>query len=328
MDVELILKRLESYGLVRLNKITGDYYSVYCPFHSDGNERRPSCGVRLTDQFCNGQHYPEGWWHCFTCGAAKTMKEAVEEILSVHQVSQEVKDEFASMIDDSIDIDEQSLISPGVIKAINAKLALNNVKSRLNKNVDFIPDSELEQYRVTLPYLYERKLTDEIIEKYDVGIDMHYVPEGGKKEIPCVTFPVRDRKGNILFIVRRAIPIKRFYMPSHIEKPVYGIYELPENSTSVVIVESCFNALTSVRYGRPAVALLGTGTPYQIEQLKRLGVREFILGFDPDEAGRRATKKLKRALKDVAFVWSFSGIPEGKDINDLSEEEFNSLELE
>lgn len=138
---------------------------------------------------------------------------------------------------------------------------------------------------------------------------------------------MRDIKGRSLFIVRRAISIKRFYIPNDIQKPVYGIYELPRGCQSVVIVESCFNALTSVRYGKPAVALLGTGTPYQIEQLKRLGVREFILGFDPDEAGERATRRLKKALKSVALVWQFEGIPEGKDINDLSEEEFNSLEL-
>ena len=61
--------------------------------------------------------------------------------------------------------------------------------------------------------------------------------------------------------------------------------------------------------------------------MTQLGVNEFILGFDPDDAGRRATEKLKKALRSVAIVWSFDGIPEGKDINDLTEDEFNQLEL-
>lgn len=73
--------------------------------------------------------------------------------------------------------------------------------------------------------------------------------------------------------------------------------------------------------------MLGTGNSYQIQQLQELGVHEFILAFDPDEAGRRATAKLKRALKSVAIVWEFEGIPIGKDINNLSLEEFNALTL-
>ena len=30
---------------------------VSCPFHKDGQERKPSCGIRKED----------GWLHCFTC---------------------------------------------------------------------------------------------------------------------------------------------------------------------------------------------------------------------------------------------------------------------
>ena len=108
---------------------------------------------------------------------------------------------------------------------------------------------------------------------------------------------------------------------------MYGIYELPKDCKSVVVCESCFNALTSWRYGRPAVALLGTGNPYQIQQLKQLGVREFILALDPDDAGQRGTEKLKKALRSVAIVYTVSGIPAGKDLNDLTEEEYNQLQL-
>ena len=30
---------------------------VSCPFHKEGQERKPSCGIRKED----------GWLHCFTC---------------------------------------------------------------------------------------------------------------------------------------------------------------------------------------------------------------------------------------------------------------------
>lgn len=328
MDVVRILERLESLNLVRLNKIAGDYYSVYCPFHSNGQERRPSCGVLIHEQYRNGQLYPEGWWHCFTCGIAKSMKQAVEEILSLHPVSSDISEELNRLIGDDLTVESSHLVSPKEVDSIISRFALKNIQQVSNKKVTYISEEELASYRYVVPYMYERKLTDQIINKYDIGVDMHFIPYGGKKEVPCITFPVRDKNGNVLFILRRAISSKRFFIPDDVQKPVYGIYELPKGINTVVVCESCFNALTSVRYGKPAVALLGTGTPYQIEQLKRLGVSNFILALDPDEGGRRGTARLRKALKSCAVVWSYVGIPEGKDVNDLTEDEFNNLELE
>lgn len=328
MDVVRILERLESLNLVRLNKIAGDYYSVYCPFHSNGQERRPSCGVLIHEQYRNGQLYPEGWWHCFTCGIAKSMKQAVEDILSSHPVSSDIREELNRLIGDDLAVESSHLVSSKEVDSIISRFAIKNIHQMSNKKVTYISEEELASYRYVVPYMYERKLTDQIINKYDIGVDMHFIPYGGKKEVPCITFPVRDKNGNVLFILRRAISSKRFFIPDDVQKPVYGIYELPKGINTVVVCESCFNALTSVRYGKPAVALLGTGTPYQIEQLKRLGVSNFILALDPDEGGRRGTVRLRKALKSCAVVWSYVGIPEGKDVNDLTEEEFNNLELE
>lgn len=328
MDVVRILERLESLNLVRLNKIAGDYYSVYCPFHSNGQERRPSCGVLIHEQYRNGQLYPEGWWHCFTCGIAKSMKQAVEDILSSHPVGSDIREELNRLIGDDLAVESSHLVSSKEVDSIISRFAIKNIHQMSNKKVTYICEEELASYRYVVPYMYERKLTDQIINKYDIGVDMHFIPYGGKKEVPCITFPVRDKNGKVLFILRRAISSKRFFIPDDVQKPVYGIYELPKGINTVVVCESCFNALTSVRYGKPAVALLGTGTPYQIEQLKRLGVSNFILALDPDEGGRSGTVRLRKALKSCAVVWSYVGIPEGKDVNDLTEEEFNSLELE
>ncbi len=327
MDVAEFLKYAESHGLVRLNKIVGDYYSMYCPFHSDGRENRPSSGMLLHDQYRNGQLYPEGFFHCFTCGKALTPDKFLRELLKVHTVTEDVRNQLQEMVGEVVPKESGRIFSESFIKAAQDKFALNMIKSKIKPDIEYVSEEELAQYRYTVPYMYERKLTDDLIETFDVGVDMHYLPRGGKKEIPCITFPVRNEKGNTLFIVRRSIQGKRFFMPSDIQKPVYGLYELPKGCKSVVVVESCLNAITSTRYGRPAVALLGTGTSYQITQLKRLGVTEFIFGFDPDDAGDRATRKLSSDLRDVAICWRFEGIPAGKDINDLTEEEFKNLTL-
>jgi len=77
-------------------------------------------------------------------------------------------------------------------------------------------------------------------------------------------------------------------------------------------------------YGYNAVALLGTGNSYQMDQLRRLGCSEFVICMDGDEAGRKATEKLRNQLKSVAIVWSIS-MPAGKDLNDCSKQEFDQL---
>ena len=333
-DINEILKEMESQSLIRLGKQSGDYMMIHCPAHSDGNEKHPSCGVLLKEQFRNGKRYPAGLFHCFSCGFAKRLPNALDIILKNKSVSQTgaewLREHFPDFEIDgqySASDDSDSLIPSGMIAGLNTKYAVDYIFSLTQPKPDYVPESELATYRYTVPYMYERKLTDELIEKFDIGFDGKWIPKGKTKPVPCITFPVRDRNGNTLFLCRRSIKGKMFNYPEGVTKPVYGIYELPKDCKSVVICESCFNALTSWRYGRPAVALLGTGNPYQIQQLKELGVREFILALDPDDAGRKGTVKLKSALRSVALVWEFTGIPEGKDINDLTEEEFNALEM-
>lgn len=330
IDVESIIHRLESEGLLRTHKISGDYYTIYCPFHNDGHESRPSCGILLVDQVKNGTKYPAGFTHCFTCGFARSLPDMITELLKIHNISgsgfEWLKENVPGF--DGFDVDFEPLLPKDTIMDLNAKYAVDYVYSLSNKpKYNFVSEEELESYRLVVDYMYERKLTDELIEKFDVGFDPNFIPKGRKKAIPCITFPVRDKDGNTLFICRRSIVGKFFNYPENVTKPVYGLYELPEHCQSVVICESCINALTSWRYGRPAVALLGTSNDYQIKQLKMLGAKEFILALDPDEAGERATRKLQRALKDSAIVWRFEGIPEGKDLNDLTKEEFDNLEI-
>lgn len=331
-DVMDVLKMLESNGLLRLSKRTGSYMQVYCPIHADGNERKPSCGVLLVDEVRNGRKYPAGFFHCFSCGFAKKLPDAISEILKGKSMSQSgldwLKENVPSFSGYDSDFDIDYLIPTSTMQTVLSKFAVDYVISKTKPVTHYVSEEELARYRYTVPYMYERKLTDELIEKFDIGFDGNWIPEGKTKPIPCITFPVRDKNGNTLFLCRRSIKGKLFNYPKGVTKPVYGLYELPKDVKSVVICESCFNALTSWRYGRPAVALLGTGNPYQIQQLKELGVSEFILALDPDDAGRRGTERLKNALRSSALVYEFVGIPSGKDINDLTEDEFNALDIE
>lgn len=330
LDMPIILDKLEAFGLLRQSKQVGNYMQIYCPFHNDGNEKKPSCGVLLTDEMRGGRLYPAGFTHCFSCGFAKPIEQTVNELLKIHHIEKSAVEWLTENIPGyEYEAGEADMLLPsGMFEGLVNRYAVDYISSFKSAQIPYVTEEELAKYRFTVPYMYERKLTDELIIKFDIGYDANWIPPGRKKPVPCITFPVRDRSGKTLFFCRRSIQGKLFNYPQGVTKPVYGLYELPKDIKSVVICESCFNALTSWRYGRPAVALLGTGNSYQIQQLKELGVKEFILGFDPDEAGQKATVKLKKALHNVAIVWQFTGIPLGKDINDLTEEEFNALDLE
>ena len=326
MDVELILNKLETSQLIRTKKQVGNYMTCYCPFHNNGQERKPSCGVLLTEENKGGSYYPAGWWHCFSCGAAYNMVEAIDIILKNHSINQSGLDWLKANIPEFADESEFEFLLPKeLVSSIESKYSLEYIKSATGNTAQYISEEELASYRYTVPYMYERKLTDEIIAKFDVGFDAHFKSsKASKRETPCITFPVRDINGNTLFIYRRSISTKFFSMPQDIIKPVYGIDMIPKDCKSVIICESIINCLTCWVYGFVAVALLGTGNSYQIQQLKSLGVNEFVICLDGDDAGKRGTNKLYQQLHQVALVWRMHML-DGEDVNSISKEQFLQL---
>lgn len=325
MDVVLILEKLQALGFIRLNKPINKYYSIYCPIHNDGNERKPSCGVLLQDEYRNGRRYVQGWTHCFTCGYAKTMPEFISDLLKMHSISKSGMDWLKENIPGfEAEAQFDYLIPKDLMQSLDNTFAIDYIQQHTNQQTTYVSEEELATYRYTVPYMYERKLTDAAIDKYDVGVDMNWVPPGRKRKVPCITFPVRDKSGQTLFICRRSIQGKLFALPTDISKPVYGLYELSPNAKSVIICESCINAITATIYGYDAVALLGTGTPYQMQQLRELGVSDFVICTDGDEAGKKAANRIKRSLSSVAMIWTVP-MPDGKDLNDLTKEEFDRL---
>ena len=306
--------QLEANGIKRFAEFKPGPRNIQfnCPVHAEGQERKPSCGISTV----NKEEVPAGTVHCFTCGYTATLEQMISHCFGK---------------DDEGAFGKEWLIKNFLTISIeNRKDIILDLKRGNNKNITkYISEEELESYRYYHPYMYKRRLTDEIIEQFDVGYDKHFelIDKFGKVKsiLRCLTFPVRDISGGTLFIARRSVDIKFFHYPEGVDKPVYGLYELPKDVNEVIICESILNALTCYTYGKPAVALLGLGTEYQYDQLRKLGCRKIITALDPDDAGQRATEKLKRALKGNKLVTSFI-LPEGRDINDLEKEEFENLQ--
>ena len=56
-------------GINRFEKMfdSGDDVMVCCPYHKDGQERRPSAGIRKSD----------GMFHCLACGETHSLPEVI-----------------------------------------------------------------------------------------------------------------------------------------------------------------------------------------------------------------------------------------------------------
>lgn len=81
---------------------------------------------------------------------------------------------------------------------------------------------------------------------------------------------------------------------------------------------------TNFRY--PAVALLGTGSKQQYEILRNTPIHNYVLCLDGDDAGRKGTERFIKNMNSDVFI-SVKQIPQGKDVNDLTREQFDTLPM-
>ena len=295
---------LAQHGVDRFHQFrhNGENVQTSCPFHKNGQERKPSFGVNGEIDRC----------HCFSCSWSGTIEEMISELYGYQDEGKFGKRWLIKRFN-TVEIETR----PNIMEGFNARNNRNiNRLDNLNNNpIDntYISDEELDKYRYIHPYLYERGLTDEIIERFDIGYDRE------RKEI---TFPVRDIEGRCVFVAGRSTERKFFRLPKGMDKPIYCSHLFRYGTyTRAYITESFLNCLTCWKYDKPAMAMIGTGNRKQYEILNKLPVREYILAFDPDEAGRKATERFRKnvhgkIIKELVY-------PDNRDINDLQEEFLN-----
>lgn len=329
LDVLSELKsQLELNGIYRFatfRQIT-NHIQFNCPIHKGGQERKPSCGITTAQiRYSDGSVVEPGMVHCFTCGYTAPLNVMISDLFGKKDDGR-FGNEWLAKNFVTMEVEKRQPLN------LNLDRRKTSEATKIVKPTVYVSEEELDSYRYVHPYMQKRKLTDDVIELFDIGYDANFkinTSGGGTINYRCLTFPIKDENGNTLFIARRSVDTKFFHYPKDAIKPVYGIYELKKFygdnlPNTVIICESMINALTCWGYGRPAVALNGTGTPTQYKQLEKLPVRKYILGLDPDDAGNRGRLKLHNYFKNKRMITDFV-IPEGKDINDLTKDEFDNL---
>ncbi len=293
IDVLNTLKlELNNQGLDYLRDIkpNGENIQCTCPFHKNGQERKPSFGININN----------GKAHCFSCNWSGDITTMISELFGHHTDFGQYGLKWLVTNFNSTEIENRKPIMS----------FFNNSKKEEKDKI--ITEEELDKYRYIHPYMYERGLTDEIIEEFDIGYD---------KEKKCLTFPVKNYAGDVIMIATRSVEGKFFHIPQTKDKPIYCAEKFQLGSyKKCYITESFLNCLTLWKLGLPAVALMGTGSSSQIRMLQHLPVRKYILALDPDEAGRKGTQRLKKYLSEYKIVREIEYVDKNKDINDLQED--------
>lgn len=302
---------LMSNGIFLLNDIkpTGDNVMITCPVHKDGHEHKPSCGVSIVPKYQGNKIIEPGTVHCFTCGYTASL---------------------TSFISSCFGYNDGGIFGNKWIKAnYNTGLTVKTRKVELNlsrqvitpQELPNVPEEVLQGYRYTVGYMYNRGLTDDIIEQFDIGYD---------HKDDCITIPVPNLKGEVKWLQRRSIVGKKYYIPSGINKTDYllgasEVLKLKLYKQPVYIVESPFNMLTLWKLGLPAICIFGTGGGNQYKMLNKLPIRHYIIALDPDEAGKKGSRKLLHNLGKTKLLSKVNYI-DHRDINEL-DTEFNNLKI-
>ena len=326
--------RANDIQLIQKYKEGPTHIQICCPYHSNGQERRPSAGLRKED----------GMFHCFACGEVHSLQEVIsycfghtDDIVGKFGWQWLLKNFATVQVEERKDV-ELDFGRNNMGRSVGRCKDGDKEKSRIErvaKTNGYVPDKELYKYRYIHPYMYKRGLTDEIIELFDIGYDV---------STNCITFPIKDISGRCLFIARRSVVSKYFNYPEGVEKPLYGLYELYKDSSiglknskthilgvphsfpkEVIVCESMLDALSFWTVNKYAVALNGLGNELQFKQLRELPCRKIILATDSDERGMSARKRIRQNLQNKKIVTEYI-FPKGrKDANECTKEELKNL---
>jgi len=336
--IEDLRSDLRSNNILKLEdtKSTNNDLMCTCPHHANGQEHKPSCGVSLDVKVRNGKTYPAGTAHCFTCGYTADLFEFVAYCWGT--TDRNYGKRYVLRKYNTMDIAQRPDID------------LNFKRERIGASpYKYVDEFELDSYRYTSDYLYQRKFEDTTIEFYEYGLDIRN---------NAITLPVRDHKGGLVFIKKRYINpppgMDKYMNESGIPKQyiLYGFYQvlqlikainngtctnkkLEENyrKYGLFVTEGEFNASYLFQNGYPAVSLLGRilfedrskKRILQKELLLRYGIRDLVLWMDNDEPGKEAILSIyKQTSKQFrVLVPDFNQYPELNDANSFSPEQLD-----
>ena len=290
-DILFTLRKELNNGLLKdIGIENNNNVSITCIAHKGGRETHPSCSAFCKRDDKTGEY---GTVHCFTCGYTSGLPQFVADCFNqtIEYGEEWLIDRFGSLLSSG-----DEYLPP---------IEIDNLPKK-----EFLSPEILNQYMYYHPYMWQRGLSKEVVDRFAVGFD---------REREAITFPVWDESGNLVMITSRSVNSKYFHIEKNKDKPVYLLnYIIKHNIDTVYVCESQLDALRGWVLGLPCIALFGTGSKHQYDILNKSGIRVYNLVFDGDEAGRKGAKRFIQNIRDDVIVNEIR-LPEGEDLNSIDE---------
>lgn len=275
-----------------------DNIVVTCPnrHHKGGREHSAAMNIYVGAS----SKIPYGYCKCWACDFQCSFTNFVAECFECSEefAKNWLKDKFGK------------LSSSGIILCDDIVIKQNKMPVRL-------PLSYLDAFQDWHPYLAERKLSREVCELFKVKYD----PQTSQ-----IVFPCFDITGKIIMAPRRSIYNKTFYINKDQDKPVYCLdYIIKNNISTAMICEGPIDVLTCYTYGYPAIGTWGNPSPSQIDAINKSPIKVLYIAMDNDWAGQRMANVIKAGLDPRIIVKEVHWLPNRKDPNEHSYEEFQKV---
>lgn len=276
--------------------------TIHCPFHRD---RHPSA-----------RYYPDGGFHCFSCGAHARDRVDLLRQLRYSDLPYGLGRSFAKA-----ELDERGVVyieldhpcdrpeTPSVaIDAMTAfsKLAADHLAAdrdltnglRLTRGVQS-PAAlglGLSDPSLITPTAQSLQALGYAPDEISLGLEQAGLMRGPRYLLSrrIIIPEIREQKAHF-YQARLLRGDGPKYLNPPISRVLFGLRSLSYDKPYVVITEGAFDALPLIEVGVPALALLGTQTTLDPELFSN---RQVVLGLDQDEAGQAATRTLQQRLTD------------------------------
>lgn len=296
-DVKAILEYAGITGKIR-NAKNGDELRTICPFHEGrgfGTDNHPSLDINLK----------LGAYKCWSCGAKGYMPQLVVEL---GLVEYEFRNNF---------LEHFLLYDPDT----NTDNLFDAIDIILKGNIAQEVKPELEKYELKYhKYLQRRKISEQTAKEFDIGFN---------KRLRRVIFPVYDIEDNLLFLSGRSVvnefPRYLFTKDARVDKTLYNVNKFRSDKGRAILVEGFMDVI--YLYQNNYKNVLGTmRTQFSDDQfmiLKELGIKDLILFFDNDKAGKNFTnqfvsKYMNRFNIECVMDYSDKKDPQEMDVAELS----------
>lgn len=291
-----------------------------CPFHDDHD---PSLTISQDKQI----------FKCFVCGTGGNVFTFVQKIENISFIEAVYK--IAQLSNFELSKPYESIN----IKKNNDFMHLYRVLEMMIEYTNYQLKSPTSRF--ALEYLHKRGLTNEIIQKYQIGYDVGHdnvykflkakkqkegdlfdvgiigINEHGAYDVFSnrITIPIHDFNGNPIGFTARSIDTNaiakyintsttKLYEKGNVIFNYHRVKSISLNIDSVFLVEGAMDVLAFEKVGIPnVVATLGTAcTKQQLKLLRQLH-KDIIVFYDGDQAGKHAIYKFgKLANHQISFA--------------------------